>query len=92
RDRLKWMRFLGFALGDRTPDKNTIRHFRNRMTETGTLSRVMKAFDWQLHKKAISPCPARSSMLAWCQRRSSATPRANGRLSRTADQRGNLAR
>jgi hypothetical protein len=30
------MRFLGFALGDRTPDENTIRHFRNRMTETGT--------------------------------------------------------
>lgn len=36
RDRLSWMRFLGFALGDRTPDENTIRHFRNRMTETGT--------------------------------------------------------
>jgi IS5 family transposase len=33
------------------PDENTIRHFRNRMTETGTLKRVMKAFDWQLHKK-----------------------------------------
>src|SRR3546814_1907483 len=30
RDRLSWMRFLGFALGDRTPDENTIRHFRNR--------------------------------------------------------------
>ncbi|EXS68797.1 IS5/IS1182 family transposase, partial [Sphingobium sp. Ant17] len=28
RDRLSWMRFLGFALGDRTPDENTIRHFR----------------------------------------------------------------
>ncbi|WP_198669787.1 transposase [Pelagibacterium sediminicola] len=55
RDRLSWMRFLGFSLGDRTPDENTIRHFRNRMTETGTLKRVMKAFDWQLHRKGYIP-------------------------------------
>ena len=55
RDRLSWMRFLGFSLGDRTPDENTIRHFRNRMTESGTLKRVMKAFDWQLHKKGYIP-------------------------------------
>jgi len=55
RDRLSWMRFLGFSLGDRTPDENTIRHFRNRMTETGTLKRVMKAFEWQLHKKGYIP-------------------------------------
>src|SRR3546814_12625224 len=60
RDRLSWMRFLGFALGDRTPDENTIRHFRNRMTETGTLKRVMKAFDWQLHKKGGILCRGRS--------------------------------
>jgi IS5 family transposase len=51
RDRLSWMRFLGFDLGGATPDENTIRHFRNRLTETGTLKRVMKAFDWQLKKK-----------------------------------------
>lgn len=55
RDRLSWMRFLGFSLGDRTPDENTIRHFRNKMTETGTLKRVMKAFDWQLNKKGYIP-------------------------------------
>lgn len=55
RERLSWMRFLGLSLGDRTPDENTIRHFRNRMTETGTLQRVMKAFDWQLHKKGYIP-------------------------------------
>jgi DNA replication protein DnaC len=34
RDRLSWMRFLGFDLGAPTPDENTIRHFRNRLTET----------------------------------------------------------
>jgi len=51
RDRLSWMRFFDFAVGSPMPDESTIRHFRNRMTETGTLKRVMKAFDWQLHKK-----------------------------------------
>jgi len=55
RDRLSWMRFLGFDLGAPTPDENTIRHFRNRLTETGTLKRVMKAFDWHLHKKGYIP-------------------------------------
>lgn len=55
RDRLSWMRFLGFELGGPTPDENTIRHFRNRLTETGTLKRVMKAFDWQLQKKGYIP-------------------------------------
>lgn len=55
RDRLSWLRFLGFEPGGSTPDENTIRHFRNRMTETGTLKRVMKAFDWQLHKKGYIP-------------------------------------
>ncbi|MEM8622212.1 MAG: hypothetical protein AAGG47_01685, partial [Pseudomonadota bacterium] len=28
-----------------------MRHFRNRLTETGTLKRVMKAFDWQLQSE-----------------------------------------
>ena len=55
RDRLFWMWFFGFELGGRMPDENTIRHFRNRMTETGTLKRVMRAFDWQLHKKGYIP-------------------------------------
>jgi IS5 family transposase len=55
RDRLSWMRFLGFDLGGPTPDENTIRHYRNRLTETGTLKRVMKAFDWQLQKKGYIP-------------------------------------
>ncbi|MEM9205999.1 MAG: IS5 family transposase [Pseudomonadota bacterium] len=58
RERLSWMRFLGFDLGGPMPDENTIRHFRNRMIETGTLKRVMKAFDWQLHKKGFIPMSA----------------------------------
>lgn len=55
RDRLSWMRFLGFELGGASPDENTILHFRNRLTENGTLKRVMKAFDWQLKKKGYIP-------------------------------------
>ena len=55
RDRLSWMRFLGFDLGAPTPDENTIRLFRNKLTETGTLKRMMKALDWQLTKKGYIP-------------------------------------
>lgn len=55
RDRLSWMRFLGFDLGAPTPDENTIRLFRDKLTASGALKRVMKAFDWQLQKKGYVP-------------------------------------
>jgi len=55
RDRLSWMRFLGFDLGGPTPDENTIRLFRDKLTASGALKRVMKAFDWQLQKKGYVP-------------------------------------
>ena len=55
RDRLSWMRFLGFDLGAPTPDENTIRLYRDKLTESGALKRVMKAFDWQLRKKGYIP-------------------------------------
>jgi hypothetical protein len=32
-----------------------IRLCRNELSETGTLKRLMKAFDWQLHKKSYIP-------------------------------------
>lgn len=51
RDRLSWMRFLDSDLGEPTPDDNGIRLFRNKLTGTGALKRVMKEFDRQLHKK-----------------------------------------
>ena len=54
-DPVSWMRFPGFDPGGPTPDENTIRLFRNKLTETGTLRRVMKAFDWQLHRKGYIP-------------------------------------
>ena len=55
RDRLSWMRFLGFDLGAPTPDENTIRLFRDKLTDSGALKRVMKALDWQLKKKGYIP-------------------------------------
>ena len=40
-----------------TPDENTIRLYRDKLTESGALKRVMKAFDWQLRKKGYIPPP-----------------------------------
>lgn len=48
RDRLSWLRFLGFDLGAPTPDANTIRLFREKLTEAGTLQVLFDAFDHRL--------------------------------------------
>ena len=44
------MRFFGFDLGGAMPDENTIRHYRNRLTESGTLEALMQAFEQQLRE------------------------------------------
>jgi len=51
RDRLSWLRFLGFDLGVPTPDANTIRLFRERLTEVGALDRLFAEFDRQLKER-----------------------------------------
>ncbi len=48
RDRLIWMRFFGFDPGGTMPDENTIRHYRNRLSGSGTLAALMQAFDRHL--------------------------------------------
>lgn len=48
RDRLSWLRFLGFDLGAVTPDANTIRLFREKLTEAGALDALFTDFDRQL--------------------------------------------
>src|SRR5215207_5633789 len=48
RDRLSWMRFLDFELGCPTPDENTIRLFRERLTKAGAICRLFDLFDAQL--------------------------------------------
>jgi transposase, IS5 family len=50
RDRLSWLRFLGFDLGAATPDANTIRMFRERLTEAKAMTTLFDAFDQQLRK------------------------------------------
>jgi IS5 family transposase len=48
RDRLSWLRFLGFDLGAPTPDANTIRLFRERLTEAKAITALFDAFDHRL--------------------------------------------
>ncbi|MBJ7525702.1 MAG: IS5 family transposase [Sphingomonadaceae bacterium] len=47
-NRLSWLRFLGFDLGAPTPDANTIRLFREKLTDAGTLQVLFDAFDHRL--------------------------------------------
>jgi transposase, IS5 family len=51
RDRLSWLRFLGFDLGASTPDANTIRLFREKLTEGGALDMLFADFDRQLKER-----------------------------------------
>lgn len=44
RDRVSWMRFLGFDLGGAMPYKNAVRQYRNRLTDSGKFEALMKAF------------------------------------------------
>lgn len=44
------MRFFGFDLGGAMPDENNICHYRNRLTERGTLDELMQAFEQQLRE------------------------------------------
>lgn len=44
RDRLSWLRFLGFDLGAVTPGENTIRLFREKLTRAGALDALFAAF------------------------------------------------
>lgn len=46
--RLSWLRFLGFDLGAPTTKANTIRLFREKITDTGTLQVLFDAFDHRL--------------------------------------------
>ena len=48
RDRLSWLRFLGFDLGEATPDANTIRLFRERLTDAKAITVLFDAFDNRL--------------------------------------------
>ena len=55
RDRLSWLRFLGFDRGAATPDANTIRLFRERLTRVGAMDTLFAAFDRQLRERGYLP-------------------------------------
>lgn len=55
RDRLSWLRFLGFDLGAVTPDENTIRLFREKLTLAGAIDALFAAFDRQLRERGYLP-------------------------------------
>ena len=55
RDRLSWMRFLGLEPGDRMPDANTIRVFRERLGQRKTLKKLFKHFDQALSCAGYAP-------------------------------------
>ena len=50
RDRLSWLRFLGFDLGAPTPDRNTIWTFRERLIRTGAMDKLFAVFDRELRR------------------------------------------
>ena len=50
KDRLSWISFFDFDLSDAMSDENTIRHYCNRLTESGTLETLMQAFEQQLRE------------------------------------------
>lgn len=72
RDRLSWLRFLGFDLGAATPDANTIQLFREKLTEAGALDMVFAALDRQL-KEGGYLAMGGQIVDAWWLRPSSAT-------------------
>ena len=45
RDRLSFMRFLGFSVGDTVPDAKTIWLFREQLTEAGMIEKAFDRFD-----------------------------------------------
>ena len=69
RDRLSWLRFPGFEIGEPTPDQKTIWLFREKLTRSGAFQSLFAAFENQLCDAATNPREVRSWMPLWCQRR-----------------------
>jgi len=86
RDRLSWLRFLGFDIGAATPDANTIRLFREKLTEAGALDAVFADFDRQLKERGYLAMGGQIVDARWWLRPSSATPRPRRMRSRRAKQ------
>ncbi len=55
RDRLSWLRFLGFQIGGATPDQKTIWLYREKLTQTGAFKALFVAFEEQLRDRGFKP-------------------------------------
>ena len=55
RDRLSWLRFLRFEIGEPTPDQKTIWLFREKLTQSGAFKSLFAAFEEQLCKRGYKP-------------------------------------
>lgn len=89
RDRLSWLRFLGFDLGAATPDANTIRLFREKLSEAGALDAVFTAFDRQLKERgylAMGGQIVDATLVAAPKQRNTADEKAAIKDGKTADE------
>ncbi len=55
RDRFSWLRFLGFQIGEPTPDQKTIWLFREKLTQAGVFKGLFAAFEAQLCARGYKP-------------------------------------
>ena len=55
RDRLSWLRFLRFQIGEPTPDQKTIWLFREKLTQSGAFKSLFAAFEEQLCERGYKP-------------------------------------
>ena len=55
RDRLSWLRFPGFQIGEPTPDQKTIWLFREKLTRSGAFKSLFAAFENQLCERGYKP-------------------------------------
>ena len=91
RDRLSWLRFLGFDLGAVTPDENTIRLFREKLTRAGAIDALFAAFDRQLRERGYLPMGGQivdATLVAAPKQRNSAARRTRSRRARAPPRSG----
>lgn len=55
RDRFSWLRFLGFQIGEATPDQKTIWLFREKLTQAGAFKQLFASFEDQLRDRGYKP-------------------------------------
>lgn len=87
RDRLSWLRFLGFDLGAATPDENTIRLFREKLTRAGAIDTLFAAFDRSLRERGYLPMGGQivdATLVAAPRQRNTALEREAIKAGRTA--------